>query len=245
MGFDFLIFLELIRFFISLVLLPIKLLLKFMWTFKKETGWFFILLIPSIAWKYGTANSFLSMELNLLSKLGWEVNYDTSIVFIILGINFVLIFGRKINHWTRAAFYGYASCMLATYIVYELEYGVNNNLRIPRMLVFVLILAIILFSMYIGFHKFDILVETESEVLDLLIGIVPSLLCSFITFCTLFTITFENAVENSFSYVIWVIVLELVIYGAGIALFFIFQDRYMSTIVKRMGGTETEVEIAE
>lgn len=228
----------------ELLLLPFKLLIAFVRRFKHETAMFLIVLASSVLWVDYYNVSVLTMELNLLSKLGWNISYEIYEVPVILGVYLVPICLRKISQWTSAACYGCISSFAVSSLVFAIRLEVPD-FQAPKLIVFVVVLVSSVLFMRMGFHKIDNWVSTSNEIIDLVVGIVPSLIFSFLTVCTLFTITFGEAVINKFSFVVIAIILEIVLYVAGIVFFFIFKEKYMWIIIKKYGDTDALRESVE
>jgi len=221
----------------EILMLPIKLIAFILKHFAKECVLLFIALAASVLWVDFYDVSVLTMELNLLSKLGLDISYDIYEVVILMGLYFVLICFRKISQWTRAALYG----CITSFAVSTLEFLIRMEVpdfRFPRIIIFMLVLIISVLLMYIGFHRTDCWIGPGKETLGMIVGIIPSLLYSFISICTLFTITFGDAVIDKFSFVIFAVIFEIILYGVGIFLYFRFNWIYREKMLKKLGIEE-------
>ena len=230
----------------AIFVIPIKIIITLVKFFKDELL-LLLLAFPSCAvWSIYNGPSVWTMELNLLSKLGWNLSYGFVInseldskaneMLMLFLICFVLSLFRKISKWTRAAYCGFLSTFAVSFIMPWIRTD-YSEIHVPKLIIFVLMLAITLLFARMGFHKDENYVSEDKEVLGMVAGIVPALLYSFITACTIMTATFDTAVEGKFA-----IVLELVIYGVGIFLYFRFGRDDVETMLRKQGyQVETRV----
>lgn len=236
----------------AMIVIPCKVIFAFVKTFRYELLALFVIFLTCFVGGFYDVPVLWTMEKNLLSKMGLNISFSLaesphmSDMLVFLLVCFVLSLGRKISRWTRAAYYGVLASFGASFLVLYLRVD-WPEIYIPSALILVIMLAITVLFMRMGFHRDENYISEDSEILGVVVGIVPALLLSFISVCTIMTSAFDKAVEDKFSYVIWAIVLELVIYGAGIFLYFFFGRDDVETMLRKEGyQVETRVvEIAE
>ncbi len=179
--------------------------------------------ISYLVWYFATGGSADSMsvfaiERTLLAKLDADTLFMVEIdIFIFFVIFLLMICSSQLTIWNLAASYGCVASMTSATILSFIEMQWPSPM--PRVLFFVLVLAFHFVGVYLGFRSSDTWIPPDCRILGLVVGIVPSLINTFISFCTILTFSFPPT-EDNFTFVVIAIVLDIVIHGVGIVLFF-------------------------
>lgn len=168
------------------------------------------------------------VEINLLSKFGVEIGnaFYGDMMLVFFAVYACIIFLHQICKWTMAACFGsIASIFVPTLLrVVACKYFDYNSLM--KGIILIVSLVLIILAMFWGFHLLKWWIPPVDEVVCAIVGIIPALVITFISFCNVFTIIFGEVVIGKIGYVVLAVVLDIILYGVALYLYPKYRIKY-------------------
>lgn len=242
---------------LELFLLPFTMVFGFIgWVckrFKREIGMLALVFFPYMFWGI-YLNSLVgyvplfTMELNLLSKFGLNLTYEcgnNEIIVVLVVYLCIILLLNQISQWTVSACYGCIASLVISSALTVIAHELSIKSSVVDVLIWVISFIVTVLAMRRGFHSLVEWISPNHEIASLAVGIIPTLLITFVTFCNLFTIAFREAVVGTFGYVVAAIVLDVVVCGIGVFLYLKFKRKYFEIMAKKLGVKEEDTYVVE